>query len=281
MNSNHVTNPAGMSNFQLRLASAVVLAGIAAVATWMGGMPFRVLAALGGLLVYWEWQSITGDRKYGLLDLAAPAAVAASMVFVIVDFSPLESLIPAAFAAMFAVASCKRRNAPLWMPFGVPYAILPTLGLTELRGDTASGLTAIVFLFAVVWSTDVFAYLAGRTIGGPKLAPGISPNKTWSGAIGGTAAGVFAGLCVAFAEAQPSWLFLGIVALVLSAVSQAGDLFESHVKRRFGVKDSGTIIPGHGGVMDRVDGLVAATVVLYLICFVSGYPESPSMALFP
>jgi phosphatidate cytidylyltransferase len=274
--------PRGKSNnLQVRIASAVLLGALAIAVTWYGGMPFRVLAALAGILVYWEWQSITGDRKYGLLDLAAPAAVAASMVFVILNMSPLQSLIPAAFAAMFAVASCKRRGAPLWMPLGVPYSILPVLGLTALRGDSQSGLYAIIFLFAVVWSTDVFAYFVGRAMGGPKFAPHISPNKTWSGSIGGSLAGVIAGLGVALVLGQSNWLFLGAVALLLSVIAQAGDLFESHVKRRFGVKDSGTIIPGHGGVMDRVDGLVAAIVALYVIGIVLGYPQSPALALFP
>jgi phosphatidate cytidylyltransferase len=274
--------PRGKSNnLQIRIASAVFLGAIAIAATWYGGMPFRALAALAGILVYWEWQSITGDRKYGLLDLAAPAAVAASMVFVILGMSPLQSMIPAAFAAMFAVAACKRRGAPYWMPLGVPYSILPALGLTALRGDSQNGIHAIVFLFAVVWATDVFAYFVGRAAGGAKLAPKISPNKTWSGSIGGSVAGVIAGLCVAAALGQSNWVFLGGIALLLSVVAQVGDLFESHVKRRFGVKDSGTIIPGHGGVMDRVDGLVAAIVALYLVCIILGYPQSPALALFP
>lgn len=269
------------SNLQVRIVSAVVLGAIAIVLTWYGGMPFRALAALVGLLVYWEWQNITGYDKYGLLELAAPAAVAAAMVLVILNFPVLESIIPAIFAVFFAIAACVRRNVPFWFPFGVPYAILPVLGLSQLRGDSQSGLSAVIFLLAVVWATDIFAYFAGRAIGGPKLAPGISPNKTWSGSIGGAVAGTAAGLIVAKWSGQDHWLFFACLSFVLTLVAQAGDLFESHVKRRFGVKDSGTIIPGHGGVMDRVDGLIAATVILYFICLIMGFSNTPSVALFP
>ena len=281
-----MTDPANMpvnaaSNLQVRIMSAVALGAAALVLTWYGGLPFRAFAALVGLLVYWEWQNITGYDKYGLLELAAPAAVAAAMVLVILNFSNWQSIVPAIFAALFAAAACVRRNMPYWFPFGVPYAILPVLAITSLRGDSENGLWAIIFLLAIVWATDIFAYFAGRAFGGPKLAPTISPNKTWSGALGGAAAGVIAGTGVALWHGQASLLFYAAIALVLTVAAQCGDLFESHVKRRFGVKDSGTIIPGHGGVMDRVDGLVAAAVALYLICLALGGGAFPALALFP
>lgn len=268
-------------NLQVRIVSAAVLGAVALLLTWYGGLPFRALAALVGLLVYWEWQNITGYDKYGLLELAAPAAVAAAMVLVILNFSNLESIIPAVFAAFFAAAACARRNIPYWFPLGVPYAIMPVLAITSLRGESASGLWAIIFLFSVVWATDILAYFAGRAIGGPKLAPAISPNKTWSGALGGAAAGIFAGVAVALWRGEANLTFYALTGLALTVAAQCGDLFESHVKRRFGVKDSGTIIPGHGGVMDRVDGLVAAAVMLYLICLGLGGGASPALALFP
>lgn len=272
-------NPA--SNIKVRILSAVILAAVALFATWLGGVPFRALVAIGGVLVFWEWQSITGYDKYGLLELAAPGAIAASAFFVIANFSPLESLIPAAFAACFAVAAAVRRNVPFWFPAGVPYAVLPVLGLTALRGEDANGLWAIAFLFAVVWATDIFAYFGGRAIGGPKLAPAISPAKTWSGALCGAAAGLIGGLAVASVAGSTEYVGLAILSLLLSIAAQAGDLFESFVKRRFGVKDSGTMLPGHGGIMDRVDGLIGATVALYLICVIAGYGTNPSAFLFP
>jgi phosphatidate cytidylyltransferase len=268
-------------NLQVRIVSAAALGAVALLLTWYGGLPFRALAALVGLLVYWEWQNITGYDKYGLLELAAPASVAAAMVLVILNFSNLESIVPAVFAALFAVAACARRNIAYWFPLGVPYAIMPVLAITSLRGDSESGLWAIIFLFSVVWATDILAYFAGRAFGGPKLAPAISPNKTWSGALGGAAAGILAGVAVAMWRSEANLIFYALTALALTVAAQCGDLFESHVKRRFGVKDSGTIIPGHGGVMDRVDGLVAAAVVLYLICLSLGGGAFPALALFP
>jgi phosphatidate cytidylyltransferase len=138
----------------------------------------------------------------------------------------------------------------------------------------------MLFLFATVWATDILAYFVGRAIGGPKLAPSISPGKTWSGAIGGAVAGAAAGLVVAAAMGSASLAWIGLIAIVLSVVSQAGDLFESSVKRRNGVKDSGSLIPGHGGVMDRVDGLVAAAFALYVIGWLTGSADNPAQALF-
>lgn len=270
-----------LSNLQLRVISAAILGSVALAATWYGGMPFRVMAALIGLLVFWEWQNITGYDKYGLLELAAPASVAASVVLVILNFPALESVIPAIFAVMFSVAACVRRGVPYWFPFGVPYAILPVLGLCTLRADHQSGLATVVFLFSVVWAADIFAYVAGRTFGGPKLAPKISPKKTVSGALGGALAGIIVGIGIAAWFGQSSWWYYGILALILTVCSQVGDLFESYVKRRFGVKDSGTIIPGHGGVMDRVDGLIAATVALYFYSIIMIFSQSPSWTLFP
>ena len=145
---------------------------------------------------------------------------------------------------------------------------------------TSPGLLAILFLFAVVWATDIFAYFVGRSLGGPKLAPAISPGKTQSGAIGGTVGGVLAGIALAAFAGLGNLPLLALVALLLSIVSQVGDLFESWVKRRHGVKDSGNIIPGHGGVMDRVDGLVAAAFALYAIGSMLGSADKPAQALF-
>jgi len=133
----------------------------------------------------------------------------------------------------------------------------------------------------VVWATDIFAYFVGRAIGGPKLAPSISPGKTQSGALGGAIGGVIAGLLLAAAAGAGHLGMLSVVALALSVISQAGDLFESWVKRRHGAKDSGTLIPGHGGVMDRVDGLVAAAFALYVIGWISASADHPAQGLFP
>ena len=141
------------------------------------------------------------------------------------------------------------------------YAGFAAIALAFLRGDDGAGLRSMLFLFAVVWATDIAAYAVGRTLGGPKLAPSISPGKTWSGAIGGAVAGIAAGLGTAALAGIGITGLLAATALLLTIVSQAGDLFESAVKRHFGVKDSSNVIPGHGGLLDRLDGFVAAIVI--------------------
>jgi phosphatidate cytidylyltransferase len=155
------------------------------------------------------------------------------------------------------------------------------VSLSARRGADAAGLYATLFLFAVVWTTDIAAFFVGRAIGGPKLAPSISPGKTWSGALGGAAIAILAGTCVASAAGSAlGWGALAGLALALTVASQAGDLFESAVKRRFGAKDSSRLIPGHGGVMDRVDGLATAAFVLFLLGAVLAGPDAPALAFF-
>jgi phosphatidate cytidylyltransferase len=148
-----------------------------------------------------------------------------------------------------------------------------------LRGDVEYGSVAIVFLFAIVWTTDILGYFVGRFVGGPKLWPRVSPKKTWSGAIGGAGGAVIAGLAVAHYAHVANPLAVGALALVLSAASQGGDLFESAFKRRFGVKDAGHVIPGHGGIMDRLDGFLAAVVVAAIIGVGRGGLDAPARGL--
>jgi phosphatidate cytidylyltransferase len=145
-----------------------------------------------------------------------------------------------------------------------------------LRRDVAFGEVAVLFLFAVVWSTDVLGYFVGRTIGGPRLAPPVSPNKTWSGACGGALGAVAAGTAAAAVSGDMALPVAAAVAFVLSVASQAGDLFESAVKRRFGVKDASHVIPGHGGLMDRLDGFIAASGVAALIGIMRAGADAPA-----
>jgi phosphatidate cytidylyltransferase len=184
------------------------------------------------------------------------------------------------FAGAALVAGLGGRESGYWPAFGLIYSGFPSIALTLLRGDTGDGFAAILFLFAVVWATDIFAYFNGRALGGPKLAPRFSPNKTWSGAIGGAAAGVAAGVACAAFITPAGGVPIPLVALLLSVIAQVGDLGESWVKRKFHVKDSSQLIPGHGGVMDRVDGLVAAAALLYVIGAILMTPEAPYDILF-
>ncbi|RWX75604.1 phosphatidate cytidylyltransferase [Neorhizobium lilium] len=249
-----------------RILSALVLAAIVIYATWMGGFPFRVVAALITILVYYEWSTITrlGERDF---TGHAFAWLIIGLVAGNILFGDDSMSIPLMGGGVITAAllTLLRRSGTWWLPGGIVYAGLSGISLVAIRGDNQAGLVATLFVFAVVWSTDIFAYFVGRAIGGPKLAPRISPGKTWSGAIGGTIAGIIAASALAGVAFSQFAIWTAAIALVLSIASQIGDLFESFIKRRFGVKDSSRLIPGHGGVMDRVDGLVFACFAAFLL----------------
>ncbi len=268
------------SNLRLRIVSAVVMAAIALALTWLGGLPFRVLAVLAGLAIYLEWAQLSGvsaRRPYWTVCLAA---LAVPLLLIVFGTTPPVTLAAVGLAFVIVLAAGGFAGQSRWGAFGLLYAALPPFAMAGIRGDTWAGFVAIIFLFAVVWATDIFAYFIGRAIGGPKLAPAISPGKTWSGAIGGAVCGILAGVAVASAFRLDSIVALAIISLVLSVVSQVGDLFESWIKRRFGAKDSSSFIPGHGGLMDRLDGLVAAALALYVIGWLVSGAANPPAALF-
>jgi phosphatidate cytidylyltransferase len=254
------------SDTLIRVLSAVVLAPLAIGAVVAGGWPFVLFWAVAALGVYWEWMSeiLRAPRLpqaigFGVLAFAGLIAG--------LGRPGLAVLVLIGGIAGMAYAIRERRG---WCVAGLVYAGLVLAGPVVLRADPVSGVAAIFFLFAVVWATDVLAYFGGRLIGGPKLAPPISPGKTWSGGLTGALGGVVAGVVVAMVAGVPNPLAVAWLALVLSVVSQAGDLFESAVKRRFGVKDSSRIIPGHGGLMDRLDGFLAAAGVAALLGVMRG-----------
>jgi len=166
-----------------------------------------------------------------------------------------------------------------WMLAGLVYAGVLLLGALLLRNDVSLGFVAILFLFAIVWITDTAAYFAGRAFGGPKLWPAVSPKKTWSGAIGGTLGGVTAGLLVVKLAGLAIAPMLVLVAVGLSIASQAGDLLESAVKRHFGAKDASQLIPGHGGLMDRLDGFLTAVAAAAMVGLLRGGLEGPARGL--
>ena len=170
-------------------------------------------------------------------------------------------------------------SQPLWIAGGVLYAAVFFGSMVFLRNDPHFGFVVMVWLFAIIWTVDIAAYFVGRTIGGPKLWPAVSPNKTWSGAIGGTIGGLVAGTAVILLAALALRPAHGAVMLAIVVAAQLGDLMESAVKRRFGVKDSGQLIPGHGGLMDRCDSLVAASAVALLIGAIRAGTTSPAAGL--
>ena len=239
-----------------RLASAIFLGSTALACVWLGGAAFVVLIIAVALLMCWEWDRLTGgDGRSWTLFLLGAIVVA---VLVLAAFGWPEIALAVAAAGALAVALVARLVArlPGWALLGVPYIVLPCVAVIWLR--VVAGFEAVIWLLAVVWATDSGGYVVGRAIGGPKLAPRISPNKTWAGLIGGLTVAAAVGwlLALAFAIGQPAQL--AIAAAGLAVVGQAGDLSESAIKRHFQVKDSSNLIPGHGGVLDRVDGLLYA-----------------------
>lgn len=241
-----------------RLGSALVLMGVALLCTAAGGWSFAALWLAALAVVWWEWLTLVGggDRHLAVAIGSAALALAAVLAAGGHPWPALASLL--AGAAVSSFTATPRR---LLCAAGVLYAGLPLLALILLRRSEPFGPAAIFWLYAVVWGTDVMAFFGGRTFGGPKLCPAISPSKTWSGFLVGIASGAALGAVVAPAG-SPRLSVLGF-GLVAAAVSQGGDLLESSLKRRFGAKDSGRLIPGHGGAMDRLDGFMAAA------CFVA------------
>jgi phosphatidate cytidylyltransferase len=267
-----------MNNLQLRAVSAVLLAAVVLWLAWLGGSPFRLIVILGAALVYYEWVLMAGlGAKRSAAGAIAGVVVAAMLVSGAAGSDLLIALVAGIVATTVAGWAFGR---DLSAAAALAYSGFAAVALAMSRGADWAGFRAILFLFAVVWATDIAAYFTGKALGGPKLAPSISPGKTWSGAVGGAVAGVAGGLAAAKASGTGVTGMLAATALLLTVVSQAGDLFESAVKRRFGVKDSSHIIPGHGGLMDRVDGLVAAGLALYLIGAALAGMDQPSHGLF-
>jgi phosphatidate cytidylyltransferase len=247
----------GARNLAMRIVAALVLAPAAIAISYIGGWLWAVLVTLGAIVLYLEWLMIVGQaRRMGVVASGVAILALAEIAVVLGRFEiSLAALL--AGVVIVAVLTPERR---IWTAAGFGYAATAALASILLRSDPAMGWTALMLVFLVVWVTDIGGYFAGRGIGGPKLWPRISPNKTWAGAIGGFAASlaVAAGFAAFGLGKTGPVLLLGAA---LSIVSQLGDLFESAVKRRFGVKDSSHIIPGHGGLLDRLDGFVAAIVL--------------------
>ncbi len=261
---------------RLRILSASVLAPLAIVAAWLGGTLLAALTLVGAGLMGWEWGRLTDRGQFGRRG-ALVAATEIVGVAVAILGAPVLALgvLLAGAVARVAWPEPERSNASLWAGIGTLWIGAACVGLLWLAADPAAGRATILWLFGVVWGTDSAAYLVGRWAGGPRLAPRWSPKKTWSGALGGLVAAGLVGAITAkilgFSMLSPVlWLSMG-----LSVAVQAGDLAESAAKRRFGVKDTSGLIPGHGGLLDRLDGMLAALAVVALMTLARG--ASPVM----
>ena len=265
----------------LRVVSSIVLAPLAVGIAWLGGWAFFAFWMLAAWGILYEWRKIIGDRAATHVGLGECALIAAGIA-AMVGFGGVAALI-ALYGAIVewlaARSASSTRSARSWVAAGIIYAAALPVACILLRADAQYGFTAIVFLFAVTWATDILAYFVGRLAGGPKLSRRISPNKTWSGAIGGVCGAVAAGLAVTHAAGIANSFAVGSLGLLLSVASQAGGLFESALKRRFGVKDASHLIPGHGGIMDRLDGFLAAAVLAAVIGIARGGMDAPARGL--
>jgi phosphatidate cytidylyltransferase len=258
------------SDLPTRFAAGVVMIGVALAATLLGGWAFRALVAAAAAVMLIEWCDMQR--------VARTWAYAAAATTALLLLGGTEYLYPASEALLEFDAEELSAN---WLGFGAVATLALILGAASRRPAMAWGVLyiglpsfallslswvweiLILWVFFVTWATDIFAYFAGRAIGGPKLAPRISPNKTWAGLIGGMAGAAALGWATAiWFEMEPFFLWAGAP---LGLVAQLGDLYESWEKRRAGIKDSGSLLPGHGGVLDRLDGLLAIALVTTLL----------------
>jgi phosphatidate cytidylyltransferase len=255
--------------------AAVVMIAVACAAIYIGGWVFRLLVAAGAAAMLVEWGDMHRTRR--------PWSYAGAGLLVALLLAVTQYLYPAGeIDVIDGVAGVSAESySELWVGFAAVAALALLYGLLTRRLSMGWGLLyvgapafalmvlewtrydLILWAMLVTWATDIFAYFAGRSIGGPKLAPRISPNKTWAGLIGGMAgAGVVGALTAYLFDLDPLFLLAGAP---MGLLAQLGDLYESKVKRRLGVKDSGTLLPGHGGVLDRVDGLLPVAIATLLL----------------
>ena len=256
-----------------RIAAGMFLGLLATGDVLLGGWFFALLLLTAVALMAREWARLAGPLDPAARDLVMGAALLPAAAILLVMSSGEEGgallLLAVGSVAAAGVAALLPGSPSHWAAGGVLYVGLPALSLLWLRNDGPYGIVLVLWLFFVVWATDTFAYFAGRAVGGPRLAPKLSPSKTWAGLAGGMVGAAVVG--GAFAAAQGgATIKAAALAALLAAVAQAGDLFESWLKRRVGLKDSGTLIPGHGGVFDRLDGLLFAAPVFAAIVLASG-----------
>ncbi|MBP2298577.1 phosphatidate cytidylyltransferase [Azospirillum picis] len=255
-------------DLKVRVLSALVMAPVVLGAVWIGGWIFHALIAFGAVVAVSEWTSIVPSARRLPARLMATVGILVALMAQIAAGPAAAIGVAAAFAVLTGIVGGGTERGLLG--FGVLYVAVGLSGLMWLRDLPGSGLSLFLYVLFTIWATDIGAYAAGRSIGGPKLAPRISPKKTWAGLIGGMVGAALFGWAVAVLAGAGRPDVALLVGAALAVVGQAGDLFESAIKRRYNVKDSGQLIPGHGGILDRIDGLLAAAPVLALFHAAAG-----------
>ena len=259
--------PAERGALRRRILSALVLVPVALGAIWASEASTIILASLAGGLMAWEWGKLIG-RLDGAAEAVLFVAVGAGSVLV-AGFWSVEAGLACAVLGIAGLTLSGMRRRPGWTAAGLGWILLATICFVILRADPAVGWKTTLWVLLVVWAIDTAAYVVGRSVGGPKLAPRISPNKTWSGLFGGMAGAVLVGLVFGWADGVSAPWWLALVSGGLAVVEQIGDIAESYAKRRFGAKDSGNLIPGHGGLLDRLDGMLAVVTAVVLLQIVT------------
>jgi len=258
-----------------RVVSSLALAGCALASVWFGGFIFAGVWSIAALVVLYEWSRVIGFTGRSLLMAWSIGALGLilSVLMTVSGFVPPSVLLLPVIVSGVILALWKpvEGRSRLWVFCGPLYAAIIVVGPLVMRLREADGIAVVTWLYLVVWISDIGAYFVGRGLGGPRLWPAVSPKKTWSGSIGGLFFGSLVPILFILALRSLGWPVWANGALLLAVtvstalVSELGDLFESAMKRRFGVKDSGAIIPGHGGLMDRLDSYAAAAGYLYLL----------------
>lgn len=263
------------SDLAKRIVYGGLLAAIAFGLLWAGALPFALLILIISLVMAWEWGRVVRGTDQDITMLVHGIGVTVAIALASVGYAALGAAVIVIAAIIVALLQFGGRS--VLSTLGVLYTGVPAVTLLWLRSQDPNGFYAVLFLFLIVWSTDTLAYLGGRLIGGPKLAVSISPKKTWAGFVVGVAAAAVAGWMFGQWIGAPS-ATLAVLATVLAIISQLGDLAESALKRRFDIKDSSQLIPGHGGFLDRLDSLVPVAVAATLFAFFMN-AEMPAEAL--
>ena len=263
----------------LRVLSSLVLIPVTIGAVWVGGPVFAGLVAFLVVIMSFEWTRMIENREFtpvfyvlalfGSLAMTLAAGGLDKWAFLLVLAGAVAAFLAVQIGGADETVSRKfdRKSTGLWAAFGAFYFIAPAIALLWLRESAEGGRSIVIMLFFIVWMADSGAYFAGKVVGGPKLAPTLSPSKTWAGAVGGLILGSVAGAISSRFVADANILTYFLIGAGLGLTSIVGDMLESAIKRRFGVKDMSGLIPGHGGALDRLDGMILATTIASGVLF--------------